>query len=57
VLLGAEAFVIDFKFGKKRESSHIKQVQRYMELMRRMGKAYVKGYIWYPQEGEIIELV
>ncbi|MDP3437347.1 MAG: 3'-5' exonuclease, partial [Bacteroidales bacterium] len=56
VLLGAEAFVIDFKFGKKRESSHIKQVQRYMDLMRRMGKAYVKGYIWYPQEGEIIEL-
>lgn len=57
VLLGAETFVIDFKFGKKRESSHIKQVQRYMDLMRRMGKAYVKGYIWYPQEGEIIELI
>jgi ATP-dependent exoDNAse (exonuclease V) beta subunit len=57
VLLGAEAFVIDFKFGKKRESSHIKQVQKYMDLMRRMGKVYVKGYIWYPQDGEIIELI
>lgn len=56
VLMGVEAKVIDFKFGKKREPSHVKQVQKYVSLIKQMGIAYVSGYIWYPDSNEIIEV-
>lgn len=56
VLMGAEATVIDFKFGKKRESSHIYQVREYISLIKRSGVAYVKGYVWYPEEDELISV-
>ena len=57
VLLGAEAIVIDFKFGKKREQAHIRQVNRYISLIKSMGMAYVKGYLWYPEENEVVEVI
>ncbi|MDP3398058.1 MAG: Dna2/Cas4 domain-containing protein, partial [Bacteroidales bacterium] len=57
VLLGAEAIVIDFKFGKKREQSHIRQVNRYISLIKSMGMAYVKGYLWYPEENDVVEVI
>ncbi len=56
VLMGAEAIIIDFKFGAGRPNSHINQVSRYMELVKEMGLAYVKGYLWYLEENEIIEV-
>lgn len=56
VLLGAEAVVIDFKFGKKREQSHVRQVEKYVKLMKSMGLAFVKGYLWYPEDNEVIEI-
>lgn len=57
VLLGSEAIVIDFKFGKNREQSHIRQVNRYVSLIKSMGMAYVKGYLWYPEDNEVVEVV
>ncbi len=57
VLQGGEVYVIDFKFGKRKESSHVNQVKRYTNLLRSMGKVFVKGYVWYPENGEIIEVV
>ncbi len=54
ILLGAEAQVIDFKFGSLQNRSHITQVQKYVSLLRETGIAYVKGYVWYPEEGSII---
>ena len=56
VLMGAEAQVIDFKFGSKREPSHIKQVEQYVSLIKEMGIAYVSGYVWYPESNEIIDV-
>ncbi|MGE4414535.1 MAG: UvrD-helicase domain-containing protein [Bacteroidales bacterium] len=56
VLMGAEAQVIDFKFGKKREQLHINQVRQYMSLVKQAGTAYVKGFVWYPDDNEIVEV-
>ena len=56
VLMGAKAQVIDFKFGKKREQSHINQVKQYVSLIKEAGIAYVTGYVWYPDSNEIIEV-
>ncbi len=56
VLMGAEAQIIDFKFGKRHEKSHIHQVRQYMSLVKQAGTAYVKGFIWYPDDDEIVEV-
>ncbi len=56
VLMGAHAQVIDFKFGKKKEQSHINQVREYVSLIKEAGIAYVKGFVWYPDDNEIIEV-
>lgn len=48
---GKETIVIDYKFGQRNES-YKKQVQRYMELMKKMNYANVKGYIWYVSEDD-----
>lgn len=41
-----EAIVIDYKFGKPLPRYH-RQVQRYMQLLSKMGYASVRGYLWY----------
>ncbi len=56
VLSGGEVQIIDFKFGDKKEKSHIRQVENYISLARQSGLAYVKGYLWYPMDNEIIEI-
>ena len=56
VLMGAEAIVIDFKFGSKRPPSNKSQVARYMSLIEGMGIAFVKGYLWYLEENEVVEV-
>ena len=38
--------VIDYKFGAQKDS-YIRQVQRYMQLYRKMGYKKVDGYLWY----------
>ncbi|MFA6334399.1 MAG: UvrD-helicase domain-containing protein [Bacteroidales bacterium] len=53
---GAEAIVIDFKFGLKRTTSHKTQVARYMSLIKGMGITNVKGYLWYLEENEVVEV-
>ena len=38
--------VVDYKFGVQKDS-YIRQVQRYMQLYRKMGCEKVTGYLWY----------
>ncbi|OFY44042.1 MAG: hypothetical protein A2X18_07935 [Bacteroidetes bacterium GWF2_40_14] len=57
VLMGTESIVIDFKFGSLKSDSHERQVARYMNLLRGMGMVPVKGFLWYLEENEIIEVV
>lgn len=53
VLMGGEAQVIDFKFGKKQERAHRLQMIEYLKLIKESGIAYVKGFIWYPNDNHI----
>ena len=46
--------VVDFKFGIEKED-YLYQVKEYMDLLRRMGRKNVSGYIWYVYENKIIE--
>ena len=57
VLAGDDhAFVIDFKFGLNREKSHISQVKRYIRLIKETGMENVVGYLWYPEDNEIVKI-
>lgn len=51
-----EALVVDYKFGRRRESEHRRQVKGYMNLLRDMGFASVRGYLWYGVEGGVEEV-
>lgn len=44
---GDEVVVVDYKFGLARRPEYSRQVLEYMNLLRQMGYADVKGYIWY----------
>ncbi len=48
--------VVDYKFGARHENRYRRQVSRYADLLRRAGYGPVTGYLWYPIEGEIIEI-
>lgn len=56
IVKGEEYAVIDFKTGKQRSSSHIKQIERYTSSVKEMGFENVHGYLWYLDEN-IIEKV
>ena len=43
--------VVDFKFGAK-DDEYKTQVERYVDLLRRMGHSCVEGWIWYVKLGE-----
>jgi len=57
VLMSSEITVIDFKFGSIKSLSHERQVARYMSLIRGMGTKPVKGFLWYLEDNEIIEVI
>ena len=48
--------VVDYKFGARHDSLYRRQVSRYVDLLRRACHSDVAGYLWYPIEGEIIEI-
>ena len=55
MMRGEEIVVVDFKFGKPNKKYN-KQVQRYMQLLVRMGVCRRKiygGYLWYVEENNI----
>ncbi|MBR1652964.1 MAG: UvrD-helicase domain-containing protein [Alloprevotella sp.] len=41
-----ETVVVDYKFARPDEE-HVRQVRRYMEALREMGRTDVKGFLWY----------
>ena len=55
MLRGEETVVVDFKFGRPREE-YAHQVAEYMQLVKRMGRTSVKGFLWYVYSGEVIEI-
>ena len=47
-----EAIVLDYKFGHW-EDKYITQVREYMEALRRIGHAPVRGYLWFARQNGI----
>jgi ATP-dependent exoDNAse (exonuclease V) beta subunit len=46
--------VVDYKFGELKSTKYNKKVDKYMDLIREMGKYdTIEGYIWYVMLGEI----
>ena len=52
MIKGDEAVVVDYKFGREKES-YEEQVKEYMELLEEMGYRNVTGYLWYVYKNEI----
>ena len=50
-----EAIVLDYKFGQW-EDKYVKQVGEYMEALRRMGYAPVRGYLWFARKNKLMEI-
>jgi ATP-dependent exoDNAse (exonuclease V) beta subunit len=48
-----EAVVVDYKFGKVKQPQHIRQIQNYIETIKKMGYKQVTGYCWYVLLAEI----
>jgi len=51
-----QAIVIDYKFGKKKEKSHIRQVDAYKKLLEKMKFKQVSAFILYGKLDEIVEV-
>ena len=54
IIKQGEVSVIDYKFGDIKQTRYLKQVARYISLIKEMGFTQVKGYIWYVELGEIV---
>ncbi|MBQ8863171.1 MAG: UvrD-helicase domain-containing protein [Rikenellaceae bacterium] len=54
MICGNRAVVVDYKFGRHKDSSYDTQIERYMNLLRDMGYAEVEGYLWYVALGEVV---
>lgn len=48
-----EAIVLDYKFGVW-EDKYIQQVREYMEALRHMGYAPVRGYLWFARKNQLV---
>jgi hypothetical protein len=48
--------VVDYKFGTKKASGYLTQVRKYTEMLGQMGYDDVKGFIWYVNLEEVVEV-
>ena len=55
MMRNGEVIVVDFKFGKKR-NSYNQQVREYMQLLKKMKHTHIRGYLWYVYTNEIEEI-
>ena len=53
MIKGDEVVVVDYKFGRRMNTAHFRQVEQYMRLIRQMGYKNVEGYLWYAGMGNI----
>ncbi|MDE6582097.1 MAG: PD-(D/E)XK nuclease family protein, partial [Duncaniella sp.] len=48
--------IIDYKTGQENPSRYRRQVRRYMDRFAEMGYKNVRGFLWYLDSGEIVEI-
>ena len=51
-----EAVVLDYKFGNEDMHKYHPQVRGYMQAMKRLGYAPVRGYLWYARKHKLQEV-
>ncbi|MBE9469367.1 MAG: UvrD-helicase domain-containing protein [Bacteroidetes bacterium] len=57
VLIGDnEAIVIDYKFVNEEKPEYVSQVSNYVSYLLKMGYENVKGYIWYVNQNNVVEV-
>jgi hypothetical protein len=55
MIKGDRAVVVDYKFGSNISKSYNRQVERYMELLAKMGRySNIEGYVWYISLGKVV---
>jgi ATP-dependent exoDNAse (exonuclease V) beta subunit len=50
-----ETIVVDYKFGEP-NPKHTKQISQYISLLRQMETTSIKGYIWYVDRNEVVNI-
>lgn len=55
VLFPDRTVILDYKFGEE-SPSYIRQVERYVDLYRRMGYPDVSGAIWYVRDDKVVRV-
>ena len=53
---GKNAVIVDFKFGNPQQR-YREQVEKYSQLLQRMGYNSIKAYLWYVYTGNIDEVI
>ena len=56
MLKDGQVIVVDYKFGKQQSASHRSQVRKYTDMLKQMNYPEVKGFIWYVNLEEVIEV-
>jgi hypothetical protein len=56
MLKDGRAIVVDYKFGRLQSGSHRIQVRKYVDMLRQMNIGEVKGFIWYVNLEEVVEV-
>lgn len=56
VLPDGRVDVVDYKFGDKKSTSYKRQVKNYVSLLQQAGYNDVRGFVWYVNTGEIVEV-
>jgi ATP-dependent helicase/nuclease subunit A len=51
-----QVIVVDYKFGKQQSASHQSQVRIYTDMLKQMNYPEVKGFIWYVNLEEVIQV-
>jgi ATP-dependent helicase/nuclease subunit A len=51
-----QAVVVDYKSGDSKMESHFRQVQRYVSILKETGIPQVKGYLWYIENNQLVEV-
>ncbi|MCH5221129.1 MAG: UvrD-helicase domain-containing protein [Muribaculaceae bacterium] len=49
--------VIDYKFTSEPRPEHFEQVENYLDLMKRLGRQNITGYLWYPLLSKIKKVI
>ncbi len=51
-----ETIVLDYKFGEKKQPEHKKKVNQYLSQIKKMGYPDPKGFVWYVNQMEVINV-